>query len=99
MSKSTKLWLALAALTVLVPLGLLSDASAWGEWETDYYREILGFIPRGIENALSWKAPIPDYELPGLGATASYYLSAAVGIAAIYGIFWLMSRRGSGQKR
>jgi len=92
MNKKRRLWMLLGAAVLLTPLGLLTDASAWGEWEESYYQKALGYIPHGIKNAPHWHAPLPDYALHGLSSVAGYYLSALVGVAAIYGVFWLMSR-------
>ncbi len=84
----------LGILTLLVPLGLLSESPAWGEWEKGYYEKILGFIPQGIREAKSINALLPDYSLLGVGETLSYYISAFVGICLIYLILFLISKKG-----
>ncbi len=82
----------LIAFVLAVPIGLyLTDASAWGEWEKEYYQKALGFIPGKIEST-SQSAPIPDYALSGMGDVSSYYLSAAVGVALIFAFFYLLKR-------
>jgi len=63
-----KLLIILGVLIVLTPLGLLTDAPAWGEWDSDYFKQTLGFIPQGIEkfsHLISINAILPDYSLPG----------------------------------
>ena len=49
----------------------------------------LGFIPKGIENALHVKALAPDYTIEGMNDIVAYYLSGMLGIALIFGIFYL----------
>ena len=94
-----KIYILLAILTALVPLGLLTDADAWGEWDTSYFKEHLGFIPSGIEkiqNSLSFKYLLPDYSLPGMNEIVGYYISAIVGIiliSALYYAIYLIVRR------
>ena len=90
-------WILLGLLTALVPLGLLTDAPAWGEWDPEHYRRVLGFIPEGIARASEAKAPLPDYTVPGLGEISGYYLSALAGVLLLLGIYYLiyrMVRRG-----
>jgi len=77
-------------LLLLVPLGLISDASAWGEWDNGYYQKVLGFIPEGIKNAKGINALMPDYSIKGLGSVSGYYLSAIVGAVLIFGIFFVI---------
>ena len=79
---------------LLVPLGLLTDNPAWGEWDTSFFRLHLGFVPGGIESLSSfYNAPLPDYSLPGMGAVSSYYLSAVLGFFFITLLFYLFSRK------
>jgi hypothetical protein len=94
-----KLYLFLAFLTALVPLGLLTDAPAWGEWESSYFKDKLGFMPEGIaklENMLNIKHPLPDYSLPGANDVLGYYISAVAGgllVFALYYIIYLSVKR------
>ncbi|MFA5096653.1 MAG: PDGLE domain-containing protein [Candidatus Omnitrophota bacterium] len=95
MKLTTKLWLAIAALAVLSPLGLLIPAyfkagSAWGEWGAEEIEGLVGYIPRGLEKLSSfWKAPLPDYAFKGwegrglLQLSLSYVVSAIIGVAAV----------------
>ncbi len=93
------LYLFLGLVLVLVPAGLLTRNPAWGEWEADYYRKALGFIPENIRHFSAWySAPIAGYHLKGHGDILGYYLSAVFGVALIFIIFFLM-RRFAGRKR
>jgi len=111
MSKTTKLWIGIAILIVLSPLGLIVPArfragSAWGEWGTDEMGRLAGYIPQGLARLSTlWHAPIPDYafngweekELPHL--SLAYIISAVVGIALVASAVWLigkaLSRKGN----
>ena len=88
-----KMFYLLAIVLVLAPLGLISEYPAWAEWENEYYQEALGFIPQGIENAFHVKALLPDYTLSGLNDVVAYYLSGLIGIALIFGIFYLLGKK------
>lgn len=94
-SRFLPVYLMLALLIVLSPLGLLAEGTAWGEWGADEIAATsatadgpeLGYTPSGFapENAFAWNAPIPDYSLaesaPGLPDWAAYVLSAIIGTA------------------
>ncbi|MEP6755014.1 MAG: cobalt transporter CbiM, partial [Chthonomonadales bacterium] len=43
--KSGKLWIALAGLAALTPLGLLAKGDAWGEWGVDAITKQAGYTP------------------------------------------------------
>ena len=85
-----RVFIVIGFLFVLLPLGLLSSSPAWGEWENEYYKELLGFIPKGIVEANVLQTPMPDYTLEGLSSTTSYYLSALVGMGLLFGIYFLL---------
>ena len=109
MSTTRKLWIGIAVLALLSPLGIMvpkwfGSHGAWGEWGTDGIERVAGFVPKGMKRLADlWKAPLPDYALPtgGRGAAAEsmgYVLSAIIGIAVIigvmYGITKLLGRKG-----
>jgi hypothetical protein len=89
-----KIYIVVAILFVLVPLGLLTDYSAWGEWDMQHYKELIGFIPQGIEQAKGIKPIIPDY---GEGSVVMYYLSAIVGVSVLFGIFYILAKFNKGK--
>lgn len=76
-SGTRRLWIGLAVLMILTPIGLLASGIAWGEWSADDFtdpevrREIAAAsgdqpppnqVPQGLERLSSiWTAPIPDY--------------------------------------
>jgi len=85
---SWKPLLALLALMILLtPLGLLATGTAWGEWDSEQIREMLGFVPAAMERGFSFEAPIPDYAVPNLHETLGYLLSAVSGTALLLALF------------
>jgi len=88
------LWVGLAALIVITPIGLLAPGTAWGEWGAEELTARgLSFVPKGFQQLSGlWSAPMPDYNVPALGnANIGYILSAVVGILIIIGVAWLFS--------
>jgi cobalt/nickel transport system permease protein len=65
--KPIRLWAVFLMLLLLTPLGLLATGSAWGEWDEETLRELIGYVPTGFtrfgEGLL--RPLIPDYALPG----------------------------------
>ncbi len=95
------LWLGIALLLLLSPLGLLAEGVAWAEWGADELGQIVGFVPEGLA-ALGdlWPAPAPDYSLGPLDTGPAYILSGLLGVAVVAGATWLvghwLSRGGNG---
>ncbi|MDD2680329.1 MAG: PDGLE domain-containing protein [Candidatus Omnitrophica bacterium] len=100
----TKLWIGIAALVILSPLGLIlpgyfKAGSAWGEWGADEIQKLTGYVPGGLAKFASlWNAPLPDYafrgwEEKGLGhLSLAYIVSAAAGILIVVIIMLLLAR-------
>lgn len=71
------LWIGLAVLMILTPLGLLAAGTAWGEWSPEDFKDAAAreqiaaaslnqaaptAAPEGLEKLSTlWTAPIPDY--------------------------------------
>lgn len=85
-----KLWIGLAILIILAPLGLLAEGTAFGEWGSEELQKELGYIPSGIaagENL--WHSIFPGYTVAGfegsfLQSAIGYILSAIIGVGLIY---------------
>ncbi|HEX3020408.1 MAG TPA: PDGLE domain-containing protein [Chitinispirillaceae bacterium] len=104
MKTTSKLWLGLAVLAILSPLGLylpekLKAGAAWGEWGTDEIKEMTGFVPVGLEKISSlWNAIFPDYTFKGwesLGMghlSLAYIFSALTGIVLCVGVSLLLAK-------
>jgi cobalt/nickel transport protein len=94
-STITKMWIGLAVLAILSPIGIIlpdkfNAGSAWGEWSADEISKMVGYVPQGMEKLADiWSAPMPDYAFKGwdsmgLGMLSlGYILSAVIGIAVI----------------
>ena len=88
----------LVILIILAPLGLLAPGTAWGEWGTEEIREMIGYVPEGLERFSEfWSAAIPDYTVPGLEegflqTSVGYVASAVVGIMVICAVLFVSSR-------
>lgn len=90
--KSNKpIYLLLGVLTALVPLGLIAQGTAWGEWSNEELIEQIGYVPSGMQNGFSFESIMPDYSLNGLPAVFTYYLSAIIGVALLIIIFKMLS--------
>jgi cobalt/nickel transport protein len=104
MKTTTKLWIGIAILAALSPIGLylpekLKAGSAWGEWGTDQIKGMLGYIPSGLEKVSSiWNAILPDYAFKGWEEKAlghqsiAYIISAIIGIVLCIGGAWLIGK-------
>ncbi|UBM63216.1 cobalt transporter CbiM [Candidatus Sulfidibacterium hydrothermale] len=87
-------FLIIVVVLLLVPLGLITENPAWGEWDLGFFHDKLGFIPAGIKHfSALYSAPLPDYTLPGMGKITSYYLSAVLALFVTTFVFYLFSRR------
>jgi hypothetical protein len=82
-------WIALLVMAVLTPLGIIAIGGAWGEWDLQTVEELSGHAPEGMRKAQEARpdAPLPDYEVPGLGegpfgSGIGTILTALVGAAA-----------------
>jgi cobalt/nickel transport protein len=98
-----KLWIGLLVMALLTPLGILlpekfKAEEAWGEWGTDRLEKLLGFIPEGLKKLADlWKAPIPNYNFNGEGASStvhviSYVVSGLLGLGICAFVVFIVSR-------
>ena len=90
----------LGILICAVPLGLLAEGTAWGEWGAD---EIVstgaGFTPKGMLHGIDFSSLIPDYSMKGLPDWFGYILSAAIGAAVLIIVFRVISSIASKRVR
>lgn len=100
MKRHSILWIGLAVLAVLSPLGLLAPGTAWGEWGAEEFHDMLGYVPQGLERfAEFWRAPLPDYAIPGIGEVSGYILSAVIGMGLVVLATWGLGRLLARQER
>ncbi|MCC6345820.1 MAG: PDGLE domain-containing protein [Nitrospirales bacterium] len=96
-------------MALLSPLGIFlplwfKAGDAWGEWSADTLKELLGYVPEGLEKyAELWKAPLPDYSFNGESSplalqSFAYIVSGVLGILfvgmAVFLIARFLSRHG-----
>ena len=104
MKTITKLWILIAILAVLAPIGLLlpelfKAGAAWGEWGIEEIGKLFGYVPAGMEKLSSlWNSPIPDYAFKGWedkplsSLSFAYIFSAAAGVLITAGIVFLVGK-------
>lgn len=96
--KNKVLYGIMGLLVVLCPLGLLTEATAWGEWGTDEIVDVaeggsaLGYVPQGMEQGFSWESPLADYAFPGMPDVTGYILSAVIGIALLVIVYRVIGK-------
>lgn len=86
------LYALLAILAIISPIGLLAAGTAWGEWELDQVKTLVGFLPKGMQSGFSFKGIIPDYWVGGKLGTIGYIASAVIGTLLIILIFKLINK-------
>lgn len=94
-SKSNNsVFLLLGVLIAAVPLGLIAQGTAWGEWGSEEIASQIGYTPSGMLNGFSFESLLPDYSLAGFPDVLGYYLSAIIGVGLLIILFRLLSIKG-----
>jgi cobalt/nickel transport protein len=94
MKTITKLWILIAVLVILTPMGLIipkyfKAGAAWGEWRSDEIKKLIGYVPKGLEKLSDiWAAAIPGYGTSKI----SYIVSAILGIIIIMWLTFLLGK-------
>lgn len=79
-----------------VPVGLLAEGTAWGEWGTNEITAMNnGVTPSGMAHGFDFHALLPDYSVSGLPDAAGYILSAIIGVAIMLIVFKLIGSTSS----
>lgn len=87
------LWVIIAVLIALVPLGLIAAGTPWGEWGKDELGRLLGYVPSGIERFEgAWKGILPDYGQSEGNRALLYVVSALIGSAFVVAAVYVWSR-------
>ncbi|MBA5849953.1 cobalt transporter CbiM [Clostridium sp. cel8] len=89
-SRERPIYLLLIALIVLTPVGLLAQGTAWGEWNAEELKNIIGYIPKAFQHGLSYNAVAADYSISGTNEVVGYIISALGGVAIILIVFKLL---------
>ena len=97
-----RLWLWLAVIAVLTPMGLIipkmfGAGGAWGEWGPEALKDMIGYVPKGLARLGElWNAPLADYGFGGGASPAMEYLgyiiSALIGILMVGIIFFIFTK-------
>jgi cobalt/nickel transport system permease protein len=86
-SKIKFFYIIIGILILATPLGLLANGTAWGEWGEEEIQNLMGFIPKGMEDGFQFNSLIPDYSFGFFNEYFGYILSALVGVIIILIIF------------
>jgi cobalt/nickel transport protein len=97
-----KILILLLILCLLTPIGILfpvffNAGDAWGEWSAQTVKELVGYVPRGLEKYSEvWKAPITDYSINNgdtsvVHRSGYYIVSGVAGATLTYIVMLLIS--------
>lgn len=86
------IYIIIGILILAAPLGLLASGTAWGEWGLEEIKNLIGFVPKGMEEGFQFNSPIPDYSFGFLNEYLGYILSALVGVIIILMIFKVLGK-------
>ena len=86
-----------AYILALTPIGLLATGTAWGEWDPEELRKLIGFVPKGVAQSHALVQPImPDYGFAsaqgGFAQVAGYLLSACLGCGLVMAVSHTLAR-------
>lgn len=91
-SKAKYLYIIIGILILAAPLGLLANGGAWGEWGSEEIKNLLGFVPKGMEKGFQYSSLFQDYSFKFLNKYFGYILSALVGVIVILIIFKVLGK-------
>ncbi len=101
MALNKRAWILLILAALITPLGMLASREAWGEWSVSDWKVPEWWRNNAERIAGLWKAPLPDYNLPGWDAGLmpyiGYIVSAIMGVALIYLITKVLSKALAGR--
>ncbi|WP_337960938.1 PDGLE domain-containing protein [Caloramator sp. mosi_1] len=69
---------------------MIAQGTAWGEWGLDEIKEIIGYVPNGMETGFNFEAIMPDYTVSGVNDVIGYIISAILGVMMIMLLFRLI---------
>ena len=98
-----KILIILLLLCLITPVGILlpmffNAGDAWGEWYAKTVKELVGYVPRGLERYSDvWEAPLPDYTINSedtsvVHQSGYYIVSGIIGATVTLVVMLLISR-------
>lgn len=81
----------LIAMVALSPIGLLAKSTAWGEWGADQIKNVVGYVPKGMEHGFNFNTVMQDYGISGMNEKIGYVISAVAGVAILLIVFKIIS--------
>lgn len=90
------IWISIALLMVLTPIGILATGTAWGEWSPEELAEhAVHGVPRGLQSLASfWTAPFPDYAPTFIKSESfGYLLSGLFGVGLCFLLYLVFTRQ------
>jgi len=94
-----RIWVAVAALMLLTPLGILAAGTAWGEWKPEYFATASETaastaVPVGLQRLSNlWTAPFPAYAPTFVRSRGfGYLLSAMFGVGLLLVLSLVLGR-------
>ena len=98
-----KILIILLLLCLITPVGILlpmffNAGDAWGEWSAQTVKELVGYVPQGLERYSDvWEAPLPDYTINSedtsvVHQSGYYIVSGIIGATVTYVVMLLISR-------
>ncbi|BCZ44781.1 cobalt transporter CbiM [Clostridium gelidum] len=92
LNKIKYLYIIIVILVLATPVGLLAKGTAWGEWGTEELKDLIGFVPKGMEEGFKFNSLMPDYNFGNLKEYFGYIVSALLGVIIILIIFKLLAK-------
>jgi cobalt/nickel transport protein len=102
-SLQKKILIVLLLLCLLTPVGILlptvfNAGDAWGEWSAQTVKEMIGYVPKGLEKYTNvWRAPLPEYLVNAYDHSVAhqsgyYIVSGIIGTTLTYIVMLLISK-------
>ncbi|MGL4990498.1 MAG: cobalt transporter CbiM [Sarcina sp.] len=82
----------IVAMVILVPIGLFAASrAAWGEWDPSDLKDMIGYVPHGMQSGISYHAFGDGYGFAGMGTITGYILSAVIGAVVLVILFKILA--------
>ena len=82
-SRQAPLYILIAVIAILAPVGLLAPGTAWGEWGLDEIKKVAGYLPAGMKNGFNFNPVMQDYNAVIFKNNITGYLVSAIAGSAL----------------